>query len=232
MALDVYVGCFSRYFAREWENVAQKMAREMRYEYHLISAGGPIEIASWEDLTEATITWRDGLNEGLANNLERPLHWEETREAPYFTDRPGYDCYGALNLWAAYAEAGLSPPDFYAENWYDDSVYREYASPQRSMRFGPLLSASLWLPGDFHFSFEYPDLTGKLVRVTSNSALWGTIQKLNASGLPSTTTGDAAPLEVSESPARLSALAQQGASIFRELCAKSLEHRLPILLDM
>jgi hypothetical protein len=37
MAFDICVGGFARFFAREWENVAQKWARETGTHYHRLN---------------------------------------------------------------------------------------------------------------------------------------------------------------------------------------------------
>ena len=46
-------------------------------------------------------------------------------DAPYFTDRPGYDAYGALLVWASHAELGTTSPEFYSGEWYSDEAYLE-----------------------------------------------------------------------------------------------------------
>jgi hypothetical protein len=42
--------------------------------------------------------------QGLRESLTKPLDWNESQEAPYFTDKPTWDCYADLMLWAAYNE--------------------------------------------------------------------------------------------------------------------------------
>ena len=40
MALDVYVGSLARYYAGEWENIAEKAARERGAQYQIGRPGG------------------------------------------------------------------------------------------------------------------------------------------------------------------------------------------------
>jgi hypothetical protein len=229
MALDLYTGCFSRYFAREWENVVQRHAREQGLNYQQISPHGPIQKADWDEVTQMTEEWRQAMNEGLGSNLEQPLTWREDRETPYFTDRPGYDSYGALMLWAAYMEGDMTPPTAFVDPWYDDPVLQKYSNAENAPSLGPLMACSLWLPGDFHFSYEFSDLTGQTPRITSNEALRWTLEKIEHGGLsPSPTMGDAPG---SSEPPSLKFLAEIGLSVFQQICAKSIEHHLPIILD-
>ena len=106
MALDVYVGTLTRYYTREWENVAQRQAREQGLKYTLISPDGPWDKLEKPDPTEVSTVierWREALNQGLGENISQPLSWDESANAPYFTDRPSYQGYSGLQLWAAYA---------------------------------------------------------------------------------------------------------------------------------
>ena len=54
MAFDVYVGTMTRFYRRDWENVAQRMSREQGIRYNVIYAGGePAAPPSADEVREA-----------------------------------------------------------------------------------------------------------------------------------------------------------------------------------
>ena len=180
MALDIYVGGFARFYAREWENVVQAGARQSGQHYQMISPGGPIQPANWDKVADAVNHWRTAINNGLGANLSQPLDWDESRAAPYFTDRPGYDGYGALVVWAAHTELGTTPPEAYSGEWFKDDAFKECTHPKQGQRYRPIICASLWLPGAFEFSFDFEDLTGTKAHICSNASLENALGELNA----------------------------------------------------
>lgn len=232
MALDVYVGGFARYYAHQWENVAQKWARETGQEYHMVGPHGPPQPADWNEVAEMVTHWRAAMNEALVEHLSQPLDWDETRSAPYFTDRPGYDGYGALLVWAAHAERGTTPPDDYSGEWYSDEAFIECSEPKAGQRYGAILSASLWLPGNFEFSFGFQNLVGEQAHICSNVGLQRALLDLNEKtfGMSQGDLEAGQQGDLDDNPS-LSALARSGLSLFHSLARKSVEHHLPIMLD-
>lgn len=231
MALDVYVGGFSRYFAREWENVAQKWARESGVEYEMIEADES-EPVDFDAVAEAVGHWREALNAGLGTNLDEPLEWDESRTSPYFTDRPGYSGYGALLVWAAHTEAESTPPDRLEPDWYEDATFAEYSDPGKSETYRAILCPGLWLPGQFQFSFDFEHLTGDEVHITSNLALQEALGALNEQTFGLAAADLDARLEAGlVEGASLREMAALGLAMFTRLCEKSLEFRLPIMID-
>jgi hypothetical protein len=105
MALDVYVGSLTRYFAGDWERIADRTAgRRGGATRTAQSRGAGAAKMERERIQASVLAWRRTLGGALAPYLAEPLAWNETPEAPWFTGRPGWDGFGALVLWAAYAE--------------------------------------------------------------------------------------------------------------------------------
>ena len=234
MALDVYVGGFARYYSREWENVVQKHCRETGKTYQQISPGGEPQAADWKEVESAVGGWIDALNGGLGSNLPEPLGWDESRDAPYFTDRPGYEGYGALSLWAAYAEVEKTPPTDFPENWLEDEVYLKavgnFDPEAKSLRV--IHSTQVWLPGDFRFSFDCQDLTGEPVHIASSAGLLECLEAVNEHTFQLNEEDKAEALkgDFAEEP-KLEEWARYGFAVFEALARKAEENRLPMFLD-
>ncbi len=79
-----------------------------------------------------------------------------------FTDRPGWDGYGGLLLWASYAQRpDVRPPYARPKSWMDDPIYLEVVSQQGPIRYESILRSGLWLPGDFRACFGFPNMATK-----------------------------------------------------------------------
>ena len=89
-------------------------------------------------MSDAVTHWRAAINNGLGDNIETPIDWDESRDAPYFTDRPGYDAYGALLVWAAHAERGTTPPEAYNGEWYADEAFIACSEPKQGQKYRPI----------------------------------------------------------------------------------------------
>ena len=233
MALDLYVGGFARYFALDWENVGQKQAKESGMEYRIIRPDGPPQAADWDEAAGAVGQWREAINGGLGDALAEPLSWDETHDAPYFSDRPGYDGYGALVIWAAHAEAGGNPPEQYNEEWFEDEAVVEVSTPKEGQKYRPIVCGNLWLPSDFMFSFDFQGLTGQKVHICSNLALQQSLAALNETTFKMNEAQIAESLQGGyEENAPLQQVASFGFAVMQDMCDKSVKHHLPIMLDM
>jgi hypothetical protein len=235
MALDVYVGSLARYYAGEWENVSERTARERDAQVRI---GRRVGFGDAEpDIQEtlkAILAWRVELNQSLGDRMAGPLDWSEDLDAPYYTGRPGWDGFGSLVLWAAYAEhPGLRCPASLPEEWDSDPVLvRSNAEGFRSRYSHLVRNVELWLPNPFEFTFEGEDVDGRRVVVGSTATLRRQLEDLNAAtwkadaGIVAAWGRDApadnAPLEQS---------ARYGHAVLLDLAERSVELRLPMKLD-
>src|SRR5262245_17676623 len=115
MALDVYVGSLTRYYTGDWENVTERAGR---------TRGAGRQVGRQRDAARvqpAVVAWREALAAALGDQVVILADWDESADAPHFTGRPGWDGFGSLVLWAAYAEhPALRRPDSLPEEWDDD----------------------------------------------------------------------------------------------------------------
>ncbi len=235
MGLDIYVGSFTRYYAGDWETVVQKLAKEQGLEVQMVRNNLPADaITDPDQIRPAILSWRDQLSRSLGSNIQAPLDWDETQEAPYFTDKPAWDCYASLLLWAAYSEHPELPrPRDCIEDWTTDAAFQRSADPKFKTAFSHLLrDVEIWLPNEFEFTFRAADPSGHELNFGSSNTLLAQLELLNRK------TWNAAD-------DRLSAWRRQGAeykspleigarfafAIMLELARQSVAHRLVMKLD-
>jgi hypothetical protein len=236
MALDVYVGSLARYYAGEWENIAEKAARERGAQYQIGRPGGSSadRLKDPARIPPAVVAWRSALSESLGSKIALPLDWAETLETPYFTGRPGWDGFGSLVLWAAYAEhPALRQPATLPEEWDNDpALMRSNVVGFRSRYSHLVRNVELWLPSPFEFTFEGEDIDGRRVVVGSTTTLRRQLDDLNAAtwkadvhavaGWNREPLADNAPLEL---------CARYAFAVLLDLARRAVEHKLPMKLD-
>src|SRR3954471_11068140 len=105
MGLDIYVGPLCRYYAGDWETVVQRRAREQGIALNVVRAqpASADALRDPKDTLPIVTAWREGLALALKDEGVS-LFWQEQPDGIYFTDKPAWDCYGDLLLWAAYSE--------------------------------------------------------------------------------------------------------------------------------
>ena len=172
MALDVYVGSLTRYYAGEWENISEKTARERGTQFRIGRRVGSGETdPDIQEILQAILTWRVELNQSLGDRVAQPLDWSEDLDAPYYTGRPGWDGFGSLVLWAAYAEhPAVRRPASLPEEWDNDpALVRSNVAGFRSRYSHLVRNVELWLPNPFEFTFEGEDVDGRRAASSRNS---------------------------------------------------------------
>jgi hypothetical protein len=234
MALDVYVGSLTRYYAGEWENISERMARERGTPSRIARSSHPDDDHGLEDVQSTILTWRSALSQSLGQRIAAPLDWDDQPDQPYFTGRPGWDGFGSLVLWAAYAEhPAVRRPASLPEEWDNDAVLmRSNAEGFRSRYSHLVRNVELWLPGPFEFTFEGEDVDGRRVVMGSTTMLRRQLEDLNAA----TWKADAGIIagwsrEPSIDDAPLEQSARYAFAVLLDLVGRAVLHRLPMKLD-
>lgn len=235
MGLDVYVGSLTRYYSQDWETVTQKHAREKGIPVKVVRPNEPEDaITDPDEIRSDVIAWRENLSRELESYLSEPLDWDESPRSPYFTDKPGWDCYSSLLLWAAYSEhPDLVCPKECVEDWTKDEAFRRSSDPEFDTNYPSLLSnTEIWLPADFRFTFAGPDLAGDTINYGSTVALREELNELNSRTWGADNSmlavwckkgaGHLAPLEIG---------ARFAFAVFFELAGVATEHKLIMKLD-
>jgi hypothetical protein len=225
----------TRYYAGDWELIAQQAAREMGAPLQIVRAhADPADAIRDPDAIRPVVNqWRDQLSESLSEHLSTPLDWNEKADAPYFTDKPAWDCYSDLVLWAAYSEhPELVRPEDSIEEFGQDPAYARCIGKDFTSRYSHLLEVEWWLPCDFNFVFQAEKLGGGPVLIGSSVALVRQLEDLNSRTWRAELDLLGAWLrEGSEHGAPLESGARFAFALFRDLAHKSVANRLPMLLD-
>ena len=235
MGLDVYVGGLSRYYMGDWETVIQQYARGAELPLTVIRAQpSPEEASSYDEINRAVQKWRESLTLEVKRHAPVQLDWDESLEVPYFTDKPAWDGYGGLLLWAAHAEhPEFARPTALVEDWNADPAYQASVAEGFKSKYRQLLDGpEMWLPCDFDFTFEAETINGNDILFGSSVALLAQLKELNEA------TWKADPAVLKEwqedgaiNGAPFEVCARFGFSIFFDLAKRSVMCRLPMILD-
>jgi hypothetical protein len=180
------------------------------------------------------MSWREALSQSLADNVSEPLDWDESDLAPCFTGQPGWDGFGSLVLWAAYAEhQTLRCPVTLPEEWDDDPALLRCNVEGFRSRFSHLVrNVELWLPSAFPFTFESDDVDGRRIVIGSATTLARQLAELNAA----TWKVDAAEVSSWErrrplADAALELKARYAFAVLTGLAHRAVDYQLPMKLD-
>ena len=234
MGLDLYVGSLTRYFSGDWELIAQRVAKELGHQFQVVRKHDPDDaIRDPEQLCSIVLKWRSSISDDLGAHLTEPLEWDESPKTPYFTNKPCWDCYSALVLWAACDEQHqLTRPSHATDDWSGDPAYKS-CMEDGSCRYEQIYNVSVWLPGEFSFIFEASFVGGGEVRRFGSTAeLFRQLDDLN------NRTWRANPQSVSQwlkDGAEFGSPLETGArfafAVFQDLAKQANENRLPMLMD-
>jgi len=235
MALDVYVGSLTRYYTGDWENTAERAARERGMQYRAVRPGHVGEAESDpQQVRRLVLAWQRNLGHALGEKITTPLAWNEAEEVMYFTGRPGWDGFGSLVLWAAYAEQpSLRRPRELVEEWDEDPALVRSNADGFTSRFSHLVhNVELWLPSPFEFTFEAEDIGGSKIVMGSAITLRRQLAELNTGTWKA--SEDLVAGWAKHAPGKddgLDVRAQHAFGILFDLAKVAAEHRLPMKLD-
>ena len=233
MALDVYVGSLTRYYAGGWENPGEKAARMRGASPSLRSAKQADDAKRQDRIRARVIAWRAALVQSLGDRLAEPLEWDETEAAPWFTHRPGWDGFGSLVLWAAYAEhPTLRLPESLPEEWdHDVALMRSTALGFRSRYSHLVRNVEMWLPVAFEITFEGEDVEGRRAVMGSVTTLRRQLADLNAATWKASAADVAAWGHMSPEKQTVEGCARYAFSLLGDLAQRAQTQRLPMKLD-
>jgi len=237
MALDIYVGSLTRYYAGDWETVSARLARESGSEAVPARADSAEDAIRDPDEIRPIVTeWRQGIAAALKESVTDPFDWDESQKPSYFTDHIGRDAFAALRLWAAYTEhADLQRPTALVADLATDPAFLRSNNPEGTSVYHQVIrEIELWLPWDFAFTFRAETAAGgSKVGLGSAPALRKQLADLNTKTWRASSEGTLASWrkEVPPPGAPLEVLARFAFGVIYPLAALAEKHRLPIKLD-
>ena len=163
MALHIYVGSLTRYYAGDWETVIQKQAREAGAEPPPArSEPGEDAIRDPSEIRPIVVEWRQGIAAALKERITDPFDWDESSDAPYATDQLTREALWALRLWAAYAEhPELTRPTGPVADAAADPAFLLSNNPEGTSAYHQVVrDIELWLPWNFAFTFRAETAAG------------------------------------------------------------------------
>lgn len=235
MGLDIYVGALSRYYSRQWETVVQQMGREMGMNVTVIHAN-PVDdaITDPQELLNIVHHWRKDLAQRLPPERADELSWNESFEAPYYTDKPAWDCFDALRIAAAHQEhpswrkVKNVPAELASDRSYRKSLKRGGAGRYAQL----LLGVEMWLPFTSNLIFEAETPAGQQSLIGSTTALQNQLNALNRSLWQMDSAQlDAVRRADGQQSDPLDIKARFAFSIMKSLVDRAVADHMPMLLD-
>jgi hypothetical protein len=220
MSLDVYVGPLSQYYAAQRGSASAGMATD--------------RVATTTHIRLTVLAWRKGLTESLGANIDAPLDWDESAAAPGFSARPGWDGFGSLVLWAAYAEhPSLQRPGRLSEGWEDDpALGRSNGLGFRSRYAHIVRNVEIWLPSSFQSTFESEDIDRRRVVMGSLPTLRRQLDELNGATWKAGNSVVDGWRQISPTgDASLEQCARFGLAVMADAAQRAIDLHLPMKLD-
>lgn len=183
MGLDIYSGKLIRYYSGDWQTRLAQLLSSNSDKFTVIDVSGNEIEQETDDESVAEVRkiitqWADSLAASIAPTLSTPL-WDETTECDYYTDKPGWEGYGALVMLQACLTLKHKVPEYVEARWnvFDEPVVKKALSMDTG---NSLLSAVvLWLPIDMLTIFDGPLPTGEEVSIATVALLKQELEELN-----------------------------------------------------
>ena len=241
MGLDIYVGSLSRYYLGAWETIVQQAARQQGFNVRVIRPAAPKpsifrRLVSLilprrnplPALQQAILQWQHSLEQ--ASGAELPFVWNDSVDYDYYTDKPGWQWYGALLLWAAHEQDPNESWPTVIHSWSKDPAFQKVRS-RSNHEYPHLLSdTEIWLPVEVPKPFDTTDPFGNDTVVGSSLALLRELRLLNTRTW-NASANEIAKWRAAELPAGHESDARIGFALVYELCTLAVQHRLPMKLD-
>lgn len=257
MGMDVYAGTLTRYYAHNWKTVAQQWAEANGFQFSRFDASGNNEQAE-DELTPAEIQnivtdWMGQLVTALSNSgCDTAKIWTEDNITPYYTDKPDWDAFGALQLYIAAKIYGENLPETVVKNWdFNNHPLISRLTNDETRQWSLFSDVCYWIPINAGLIIHSSLPTGMKTAIATTYGLKLELEKINEIGWQAdentilswtTTEGYPADCEVNNgqitsagirenSVYNTESLAKFAYSILYRALKHSEQENVPILLD-
>lgn len=255
MGLDIYAGTLTRYYTHNWKTVLQQWAEENGYSYSKISPEGgeaTEDAMTTEEIQRAIEDWRDWILAAVTPEGGEPYApWREDNEKPYYTDKPDWEAFGALLLYAACLLYKEPLPLTVEKRWdFDNHPLVKRAAEDSEKQWSLFAGTTWWLPITEPFYFQAQNPVQDSISIGTTGALLEELKKINELGWKADeetilswvkTEGYPADAEISANGQmteieehtifNTESLAKFSFSILWQAVSFSMEHQVPVLMD-
>lgn len=227
MGLDVYVGSLTRYYTHDWKTIVQQAGDAQGTQVVVDRPTTPGAITDKDRIRKTVVGWRTLIEHALKGRLRGPLEWDESDAAPYFTDKPDFAGWHALLLLDGALASARQLPDAAPADWTKD---RTWSNAVKKSTHRHVVEPHVWLPAEFDDVFVAKSLSGTQLPFGSSPRLLDQLRDLNER----TFRGTPADLEAwrQAGPGQpLPHMARFALAVFTELAGRSVNARLPMVLD-
>lgn len=184
MGLDIYAGTLVRYYTRNWKTANQKFCEANGFEYRQIRTDNAPR-PSVESVMPAVNNWVKKVIQVLHNSgVESAEAWEENNEKPYYTEKPDWDAFNALLLYAASKILGKDFPKEFHKNTdiYGHSLMKEMDETKNTRGRSLFGDICYWLPINETIMFSFPMPTGADANIAATGLLKSELSRINELG--------------------------------------------------
>lgn len=258
MGMDVYSGTLTRYYAHNWKTVAQQFAEENGFEFRRFDVSDnnvqeDNETLSPEEIQNIVTDWMGQLIAALSNSgCNTAKTWTENNVAPYYTDKPDWDAFGALLLYTAARIYNEELPSTVTKNWdFNNHPLIARFANDNTRKWSLFSDVCYWIPLNDGFIINGTLPTGVQTAIATTCCLKFELDKINEIGWQAdentilswtSTEGYPADCEVnngqitsagikSNSVYNTESLAKFAYSIFYRALKHSEQENVPIILD-
>jgi len=183
MGLDIYAGTLSRYYMRNWKTITQQFCEENGMQYSQIHPTGSEEDNASVTETESTVRqWQEQLINALkSSGVEDAKGWVEDYDTkPYYTNKPDWDAFGALLLFATGKLLKVRSPKEYKKNTDYNQVLKIMGIYNTKYRQWSLFSGvCYYVPIEDRLVFKYPLHNGQESMLSTVACLKYELTKIN-----------------------------------------------------
>lgn len=257
MGLDIYAGTLTRYYTNNWKSAAQQWAEANGFSFQRITPEGE-NTGSSEELNPQEVqrgmeNWQSQILTAISPKDRPPYEaWTEDNETSYYTDKPDWDAFGALLLYAASRVYKEPFPKTVEKNWnFENHPLIQRMGEDEERLWSLFIGASWWLPIEDGLAFNAPCPTDQEVTFSTTGALRRELEQINEMGWKASedailgwTNTEGYPADGTIQNGKLTgdkitehtsydteSLAKYAFSIFWKAAKFSMEKRVPILLD-
>lgn len=255
MGLDIYAGTFTRYYAQNWKTITQQWAEENGYAFTRIVANSDEndeEQLSPDEIQEDMENYRTQLITAITPEGQASyVPWVEDNHSPYYTDKPDWDAYGALLLYAAAEKLKEPLPTTVPKGFdFNEQPLIKKMQETEGKNWSLFSDATCWIPIEDPFYFQGPMPNGTEAVIGTVGGLKSELEAINSFRWEANeetilswkkTEGYVADSTISEDGKitktseyekhNTESLAKYAFAMFWEAVQFSLNHNVPIILD-